>query len=259
MKKMRGSINRLIGLLLFLWLLLPILYVLLIQFVQQDQLLLDLIDLIPFGESVYWCTLRIVSTLAGAVQEYSVPNFQFTPGYVIQELAKSLFVSILFEAGMTGCSQLLELKETKGKTRSQKVVNNLTTILLAIPVSLLAACLSPLLLDYIFSNLDTLGGVGRTAISLLVALLLTGGGFLFFFFLLGQSLLLAFLYVVIKIILLNMLRIFLCYAGIFAIVIAVRTDLPYLIGPSLSALLSCVLILCVLDWALDATIHALKL
>lgn len=246
------SVSKLLAMILMLWLILPVLGMALLRFVNQDELLVNLVDLIPFGDSVYWVALKLLGSVAGATTDFVSMKDNFSMAEILKELAKSLFASILFEAGLWGCSKVLGLTEGEGFLQKAQVV------VLSIPIALVAASLSPLLLDYIFSSMGSMGNVGVGVLSALLSLILLGGGFSFFFFFLGGSVLSAVLFMAIKILLLGMARLYFCYVVIFVTVIALQNNQFGQASGFVSLLVAVLTVLCLLDWGIDLVLGGSK-
>ena len=106
-----------------------------------------------------------------------------------------------------------------GRINPEGIWNTAKCLLITAIDALVAACLSPIPLNYIFSNLHSLGGVWSSIVSFLLSVVLVGGGVAFFVFLSSLSVGMAIAYVLIKFFLIGACRISVSYLAILVILI----------------------------------------
>lgn len=179
----------------------------------------NVIDLIPFGESLYGLAIQIVNSITGQVMNYSTVTGYFTFTYFLEELLKGLFTVIIFEASNLFMCIVLGFTDSRGKIKPEGMWNKAKYVLISLIDALISACLAPFLMNYIFSSLPSLGSVWSVVISSLMSVILIGGGIAFFLFLAELSIGMAIAYVLIKFILIGVIRLTLSYLSIFLILI----------------------------------------
>jgi|GEM_PF-4150848 len=202
--------------------------VLMDYFGSVGEIITNVIDLIPFGKPYYELAVQLVNSLGGQVVSYINMTGYLTIGYLIGELAKGLYTVIIFEALNLGVCMLLGLVDTDGKINPEGFWNRAKCLLITAINALIAACLAPLPLNYIFSNLHTLGGIWSSIVSLLLSIVLVGGGIAFFVFLCSLSIGMAIAYVLIKFFLIGACRISVSYLAILVILIGWQNGLVLL-------------------------------
>lgn len=210
--------------------------VLMDYFGSVGEIITNVIDLIPFGKPYYEFAVQLVNSLGGQVVSYINSTGYLTIGYIIGELAKGLFTVIIFEALNLGVCILLGFVDVHGKINPKGIWNRAKCLLITVISALIAACLSPLPLNYIFSNLHSLGGVLASIVSLALSVILVGGGVAFFVFLSSLSIGMAIAYVLIKFFLIGACRISVSYLAILVILIGWQNGL-FLLSVSGMALL----------------------
>lgn len=210
--------------------------VLMDYFGSPGEIITNVIDIIPFGKTYYEFAVQIVNSLGGQIVGYVNLNGHLTIGYVIGELAKGLFTVIIFEALNLGVCTILGFVDSDGKINPEGIWNRAKCLLITAIDALVAACLAPIPLNYIFSNLHSLGGVWSGIISFLLSVVLVGGGVGFFVFLNSLSIGMAIAYVVIKFFLIGACRISVSYLAILVILIGWQNGL-YLLSTEGAALL----------------------
>ena len=196
-----------------------IIAVLMDYFGPVEEIIINVIDLIPFGRSYYEFAVQLVNSLGGQVVGYRNFNEYLTIGYIIGELTKGLFTVIIFEALNLGVCMLLGFVDSDGRINPEGVWNRAKCLLITAIDALVAACLSPIPLKYISSNLHSLGGVWSSIVSFLLSVVLVGGGVAFFVFLSSFSVGMAIAYVFIKFFLIGACRITVPYLAILAILV----------------------------------------
>lgn len=199
--------------------------VLMDYFGSVGEIITNVIDLIPFGKPYYEFAVQIVNSLGGQVVGYMNLNGYLTIGYIIGELAKGLFTVIIFEALNLGVCMLLGFVDSDGRINPEGIWNRAKCLLITAINALIAACLSPIPLNYIFSNLHSLGGVWSSIVSFLLSVVLVGGGVVFFVFLSSLSIGMAIVYVLIKLLLFGACRISVSYLAILVILIGWQNGL----------------------------------
>lgn len=199
--------------------------VLMDYFGSVEEIITNVIDLIPFGKPYYEFAVQIVNSLGGQVVGYMNLNGYLTIGYIIGELAKGLFTVIIFEALNLGVCMLLGFVDSDGRINPEGIWNRAKCLLITAINALIAACLSPIPLNYIFSNLHSLGGVWSSIVSFLLSVVLIGGGVAFFVFLSSLSVGMAIAYVLIKFFLIGACRISVSYLAILVILIGWQNGL----------------------------------
>ena len=197
-------------------------------FGSVGEIITNVIDLIPFGKPYYEFAVQLVNSLGGQVVSYMNFTGYLTIGYIIGELAKGLFTVIIFEALNLGVCMLLGFVDSDGRINPEGFWNRAKCLLITAINALIAACLSPLPLNYIFSNLHSLGGVWSSIVSLVLSAVLVGGGVAFFVFLSSLSIGMAIAYVLIKFFLLGACRISVSYLAILVILIGWQNGLVLL-------------------------------
>ena len=202
--------------------------VLMDYFGSVGEIITNVIDLIPFGKPYYEFAVQLVNSLGGQVVSYMNFTGYLTIGYIIGELAKGLFTVIIFEALNLGVCMLLGFVDSDGRINPEGFWNRAKCLLITAINALIAACLSPLPLNYIFSNLHSLGGVWSSIVSLVLSAVLVGGGVAFFVFLRSLSIGMAIAYVLIKFFLLGACRISVSYLAILVILIGWQNGLVLL-------------------------------
>lgn len=202
--------------------------VLMDYFGSVGEIITNVIDLIPFGKPYYEFAVQLVNSLGGQVVSYMNFTGYLTIGYIIGELAKGLFTVIIFEALNLGVCMLLGFVDSDGRINPEGFWNRAKCLLITAINALIAACLSPLPLNYIFSNLHSLGGVWSSIVSLVLSAVLVGGGVAFFVFLSSLSIGMAIAYVLIKFFLLGACRISVSYLAILVILIGWQNGLVLL-------------------------------
>lgn len=202
--------------------------VLMDYFGSVGEIITNVIDLIPFGKPYYEFAVQLVNSLGGQVVSYMNFTGYLTIGYIIGELAKGLFTVIIFEALNLGVCMLLGFVDSDGRINPEGFWNRAKYLLITAINALIAACLSPLPLNYIFSNLHSLGGVWSSIVSLVLSAVLVGGGVAFFVFLSSLSIGMAIAYVLIKFFLLGACRISVSYLAILVILIGWQNGLVLL-------------------------------
>ena len=187
-----NSLGSFIATLLFLYFLVSALVVPFINALGGiGEIITDLVELLPFGEAWYWIALQLINTISGqVVSNYPMAgNFSFS--YLLNELCQGVFTVILYEAGCLLMSMIMGL-EKKGRWIKLK------DLAVKVGVAIIAACLAPALINYIFSGLPNMAQGWQIFISSLVTTILSLGGTAFFLFLYGLTLGNAALFVFLK-------------------------------------------------------------
>lgn len=210
------------------------------------EVITNVIDLIPFGKTYYWLSLQIINALGGQISTYIGMNGYLSISYILEELAKGLLTAILFEAMNYALPAIMGLNEPHG------IWNKAKLILITVANALIAACLSPLPLNYIFSNINSLGIVGTSIISSLLSFILVGGGTAFFVFLNNFNIGTAIVYVLTKFIVMSTFRLSVSYLSILIILIGWQNGLFGLMASGVAGLLSVALILGGIELMLDS-------
>lgn len=213
-----------------------------------EEIIINTIDLIPFGESYYAISVQIVNSIGGQISNYIQLDDYLSFEYIIEELAKDLFTVIIFEALHSGVCTLLGLVDAEG------IWNKAKYILITIINALIAACLSPIPLNFIFSNLDSLEKIGSTIVSLLLSVVLVGGGVAFFVFFRSLSIGGAIVYVFVKFMAMGVCRISISYFAIFVVLIGWQNGLSLLWASGALLLLANGLILSGIEMTIKSVI-----
>lgn len=218
---------------------LPLIIAILMEyFGSVDEIIINVVGLIPFGQQYYELAIQFINSLSGQVVSYVHMTNSFTIGYMMGELAKELFTVIIFEALNLGVGILLGFTYDGGKISPQGFWNRAKYILATAVNALIAACLSPIPLNYIFSNLSSLGNIGAGVISFLISAVLVSGGIAFFVFLSSLSIGMAIGYVFIKFFLMGACRISVSYLAILMILIGWKEGVFFLSAGGVTALLA---------------------
>lgn len=211
-----------------------------------SEVITNVIDLIPFGKAYYWFSLQIINALGGQISAYTGMNGYLSISYILEELAKGLFTAILFESMNYALPAIMGLNEPYG------IWNKAKLLLITVANALIAACLSPLPLNYIFSNISSLGIVGTSIISSLLSFILVGGGIAFFVFLNSFNIGTAITYVLTKFIVMSTFRLSVSYLSILIILIGWQNGLFGLMASGVAGLLGVALILGGIELMLDS-------
>ncbi|MCQ2510882.1 MAG: hypothetical protein MJ116_10520 [Lachnospiraceae bacterium] len=240
------TINSFVALAILLYFIgLPLIMAALLEhFGSVGEIITNMIDLIPFGKTYYEFAVQIVNSLSGQVVNYNHFDDYLTIGYIIGELAKGLFTVIMFEALNLGCSIFLGLVDPKSaKIDPRGIWNKAKYVLITAINALLAACLSPLPMNYIFSIMHSLGSVGSGIVSFLLSVVLVGGGVAFFVFLNSLSVGKAIAYVLIKFFLIGACRTSVSYLAILAILLGWQNGLYRLLASGVTLFFTIALLL----------------
>lgn len=205
-------------------------------FGSVEEIITNVIELIPFGETYFALTIQFVNSISGRIVSYIDMTEYFTMNYLMEELAKGLFTIIIFEALKLAVCWVVGFVDGDGKIKPEGVWNKAKYLLITVSVALIAACFAPFLLNYIFSNLYLLGKIWSVVISLLVSVILVGGGITFFLFLLGLSIAKTIIYVIMKFFVIGVCRISCSYVAILFILICWQQHLILLSASGMTAL-----------------------
>lgn len=210
------------------------------------EVITSVVDLIPFGKTYLWLTVQIMNALGGQIVGYAGIGGALTLAYVMQELAKGLFTVIIFEALNLGVAGLMGLTEAKGFWNKAKL------LLITVMNALVAACLAPLPLNYIFSQFGSLENIISGIISFLLSGILLGGGIAFFLFLKNLTIGVAVCYVLMKFVLMSTVRLSVSYLCILLILLGIQNGLFGLIVSGSSGLLGIALLLGGIELMIDS-------
>ena len=209
----------------------------------------DLVELLPFGEQTYGLAISILNTVSGQTLSYHAIEGSFTLSYLIQELAESLIIIIVYEALRLVSFKFMEITDdVSGK------YNKMKKLIVSVIMAIIATCLAPLLIKNIFDNMSGLTSGWQVAISALVPSILFSGGTAFFVFLYGISIGLSLVYILVKFFVVGGLRLFGCYIFIFLTVLALQYGNWSLLAASLPSLLVLILLLTGLELMIDSLV-----
>lgn len=236
--KGRNSILSFVAMVFLLYfIVLPlVIAVLMDYFGTVGEIITNIIDLIPFGKPYYEFAVQFVNSLGGQIVSYIDMTEDMSVGYLFRELAKGLFTVIIFEALNWGSCILFGFLDENGRINPRGFWNRGKYLLISLVNALFSACLAPLPLNYIFSNLHILGTIWANIVSFLLSAILVGGGIAFFMFLFGLNIGMAITYVFLKFFLIGACRISISYLAILVTLICWQNGLFFLSASGASAL-----------------------
>lgn len=185
----------------------------------------NVVSLIPFGNAWYACAINIFSELTStSLEMLSLPPI--TVAYVLSELAKSIFTAIIFELLYMLLSNMMGFEEYRG------VNNYIMRICTSLMLALLAACIAPAVMEHLVGLFHLFGSGISNVITFLIIALQLGGTIAFLLIFKGLSILNSALFVLIKLVLLDLLRLVICYISFFMLYIAIAKKMYLLLVPT---------------------------
>ena len=218
------------------------------HFGSVEAVILDIIDLVPFGRPCYWFAVKFAAMFRGQMIAGTQVSQNFTISYFFQELTKALFTAVIFEALNLALCGAMGIVKPEGRWNKAK------KMLVTVFDALLAACLAPIPINYILNNLSSLSNVFAGLITGTVPAILMIGGTFFFKYALGLSIGIAVFYMLIKHILMDLVRLFASYVCLFFILIGLQEGSFVWVTGGGICLLLLALILAAIDLMLDAAI-----
>ncbi len=218
---------------------------------SATEVLTQTIELIPFGPFIYQMVFNvIVGSLGGQVVSAIGNSVALSLDVVTQELAKGLFTVIIYEALKLVGDMLLGLKEATGCWNVAK------KLLFTSVAALVAAYLSPLLMDYVFNGFGIMGGSIVSWASALLSVAMLGGGTLFYAALLGIPIIQAVLFVLVKFLLISAAKLVAVYAFLMVIIIGYQYQQYALVAEGVGMLFAVALILGGIELMVDSVFGA---
>lgn len=220
--KGRNSIVSFVALVIILYFIgLPLLIAILSSyFGSVGDVMTTAVDLIPFGDVWYWVAVQIFNGLGGQAITYSSFNGNLTILYILQESEKTLFTTIIFEAMNLLLFTFLGLTEARG------IWNKAKRVLITVMSALMAACFAPMLIEFIFNQMQGMSQLASNLLTSFMTFILVGGGVAFFAALKGVTIVIALCYVGVKVILLGAAQLVSSYVCFLLILLAIQNGIP---------------------------------
>lgn len=250
--KYRYPLNSMWSLLATILLLILIYTVLVLPFIESmggmGEFITDLVELFPFGEVSCRLAIEIINAIAGQTVNYVSIKGVFTFSYVMQELLEGIFTVIIYEAMTKALIMAMQLDDPDVRG----FWNSMKKVAVRMGVAIIAACLAPSLINFIFSHMGGMSNIWKTIISSLVSVILVGGGIMFFLFLYNLTFGEALGYVLLKFLVAGALRLTASYICIFIICFGIQYGLFSLIFGGASGLIGFALILAAIEMMIGA-------
>ena len=185
----------------------------------------NVVSLIPFGNAWYACAINIFAELTNtSLEVLSLPPITVT--YALGELAKSIFTAIIFELLYMLLSHIMGFEEYRG------VNNYVMRICTSLMLALLAACIAPSVMEHLVGLFHLFGSGMSDVITFFIIVLQLGGMIAFLLIFKGLSILNSALFVLIKLVLVDLLRLVICYISFFMLYIAITQKMYLLLAPT---------------------------
>ena len=216
---------------------------------SMPEMISNIVDLVPFGSAFCQAAVKIVNSLFGQAISYNTVKNGITLVDILSETAKLLFTGILFEAMNSVLPRLFSLEPPRG------IWNKAKKIVLLLFESMIAACISPMLLNVIFNNWSSLSSFVAGLISTLLTVILVGGGIAFFTLLKGMAIGLTIGYVAVKYLLMNVVKLSACYIFLFTLLIELGSGSILRTATGAAGFLGVLLMLCGAELIIDAAFN----
>lgn len=213
-----------------------------------DEIIIDLVGILPFGDVWYAAAVLVGnSILDQVVNVYSLKGV-FTVSYVIQELSEGIFTVIIYEALRLLVMIPMGLNDPMNKGRW----NGIKRIIVNITMAVIAACLAPALINWLFTNMGVLSQGWRTVISALVSTILLGGGVAFFVLLSGLAVGQSVIYVAVKFFIVGAVRLAGSYVFLMLLLLAWQNRVWTLFTGALSGFLAVMVLMAAVELMIDS-------
>ncbi len=221
-------------------------------FGSMNDLITNLIDLMPFGGFWYLIAVKIVSGVLSPIHTINNLGQAVSFYYILSELMKAMISSIIFEAMKLLTDITMGLKGSKG------IWNKAKLWLMYLVNGLVSAYLAPFLITYILSQLGGYNSLAARLFTIVPVGIIVIGGILFFkvtstaaSYTIGKSI----VYVCAKFFCLNMMQLFATYILAFVVLIAADMGAFQLVSVGMVALFLIAILLCSIDAMLDSGLH----
>lgn len=213
-----------------------------------DEIIIDLIDLLPFGQAFYEIAIIIVNGMLDQVVSFHGLQGVFTLSYVVQELAEGIFTVIIYEALRLAVLMVMGLADPENRGRW----NGMKKIVVSVAVAVIAACLAPALISWTFGNMSSLASGWKVFVSSLISVILLGGGVAFFVFLSGLAIGQSIIYVALKFFLVGAIRLAGSYIFLMLLLLAWQSGIWSLFTGALSSFLLIMVLMALVEMLLES-------
>ena len=216
-----------------------------------EEIITDLIELLPFGHAFHHIAIIIVNSITGQIVNYSSIQGVFTFSYVVQELAEGNFTVIIYEALYLATSMVMGLAGEDKRGRW----NGMKRLAAKVAMAVIAACLAPALINWTFANLNVLSNGWQTFLSGVISAILLGGGGWFFVTLFSAKAVGAVIaFVLLKFLVVGFLRLVFSYVFLFVLLIGLEQGTFLLMLSGMSGFLGVMLALAGIELMVDAIV-----
>lgn len=179
------------------------------------------IDRIPFGSKLGTFCVNVFSDsfeIEHDMTRYLLNIKSLGIKDVLEDICLLAVTALIFEAGNNILQILLGVK---GRISIHDVIIQMLCGMVSV---IICTLLASILMNYLYTKMDQLSSIVQSAISILIALLTIGGSFGFMYFVLEISALGALLFVGIKVLFINILKVLITYSSILFIILFISEE-----------------------------------